>query len=209
MKENAIFAGDLDNKMDDILKKRIEANKKEYARLLKDNNYDDVSYSHRTGGLMAVHKGHKKNSPKEETYFNGLTSIDLEKECQRVLFKNGYSCVLENENIRDATGKLLTTLDSTTNGMAMDIRSATKNALSYRNMLDEKNNQLEKYNGRADVKKSNSVILYFHDASFYDKQKVNYGFAAISKILSAKGMTNHIKEIICVVSDGRIVHFKY
>jgi len=59
------------------------------------------------------------------------------------------------------------------------------------------------------VVKSNSVILYFHDASFYDRQKVESGFTAISNILSAKGKKNHIKEIICVVSDGRIDRFRY
>ena len=196
--------------MDKALTIKIEANRKEYERLLKDDNYTDVRFNPDNGGLTAMHKGHKKNNPKEEKYFDGLTSIDLEKKCQDVLFKNGHSCILEKENIRDANGKLVSTLDSTTNGIAMDIRSATKNALNYRNMLDEKNNQLEKYNSRADVVvKSSSVILYFHDSSFYDSQKVGNGFAAISNILSAKGKTNHLQEIICVVSDGRIDHFRY
>ena len=133
LRDNPNFAGISVNEMDIALANRIEANREEYERLLKDSNYSDVQFDPKNSGLMAVHKGHKKNNPKEETYFNGLT----------------------------------------------------------------------------DVVKSNSVILYFHDASFYDKQKVENGYAAIGKILSAKGKTNHIQEIICVVSDGSIHHFRY
>jgi len=195
--------------MDTARSEHIESNRIEYDRLLKDENYTSVRFNPQNGGLMAIHKGHKRNNPKEETYYDGLTSVDLEKKCQEILFKNGHRCVLENENIRDSNGNLVTALDSNTNGIAMDIRSATKNVRNYRNMLDEKNDQLEKYNRRADVVNSNAVILYFHDASFYNGQKVDDGYAAISNILSAKGKANHIKEIMCVVSDGCIHYFRY
>jgi hypothetical protein len=209
LQKNTNFARNSENNMDKAVTDRIETNRRDYDRLLKDDNYTDVLFNPNNGGLKATHKGHKKNNPKEETYFGGLTSIDLEKKCQDVLYKNGYSCILENENIRGANGKLVSALDSITNEIAMDVKSATKNALNYRNMLIDKNNQLEKYNSRADVDKSNSVILYFHDPSFYDRQKVDSGFAAICNIISAKGKTNHIQEILCVVSDGRVIHFRY
>ena len=209
LKDNITFAGIYKIEMDKTISEQIEANRKEYERLLKDNNYTDVRFNPENEALSAIHKGHKKNNPKEETYYDGLTSIDLEKKCQEILFKNGHRCVLENENIKDANRNLVTTLDSNTNGIAMDIRSATRNVLNYRNMLYEKNDQLEKYNRRSDIVKSNSVILYFHDASFYNRQKVDDGYAAICNILSAKEKINHIKEIICVVSDGRIHHFRY
>ena len=192
-----------------ILTDKIEANRKEYERLKQDDNYIDVRFNPKNGGLMATHISHEKNNPKLEKYFEGLTSVDLEKKCQKILFKNGYSCILEKENVRGADGKFITSLDTTTNGKAMDIKSATKNAVNYRNMLDEKNIQLDKYNSRADVVKSNSVILYFHDPSFYERQKVDRGFAAISNILSAKGKTNHIQEIICVVSNEHVEYFRY
>ena len=44
--------------MDKALLKRIEANKKEYHRLLKDDNYIDVRFNEKTGALSAVHKEH-------------------------------------------------------------------------------------------------------------------------------------------------------
>jgi len=193
--------------MDRTLTDWIQRNKKDYERLLQDDNYTDVRFNPNNGGLIAKHKGHKKSNPKEEKYFGGLTSIDLEVNCQNVLFKNGYSCILEKENIRDVNGKLVSALDSITNGIAMDIKSATKNALNYRNMLDEKNNQLEKYNSRTDVVKSGSVILYFHDPSFFDQQKVKDGVKALNKLLAVKNKSNHIREIVCVVSDGQVKHF--
>ena len=193
--------------MDKALLDKIERNRIEYERLLRDENYTDVYFNPENGGLIATHKGHKKNYPRDETYFNGLTSIDLEDECQKVLFMNGYSCIRERENLKDANGKLVSTLDTITNGIKMDIKSATKKAVNYRNMLDDKNNQLANYNNRPDTVKSDSVILYFHDTSFYDRQKVIDGVKSLNKLLAAKNKTNHIKEIICVVSDGRVEHF--
>jgi len=191
--------------MEDVIK----TNRKEYERLLRDGDYTDVRFNPQNGGLAAIHQGHRKSNPKEETYFNGLTSIDLEKECQNILFRNGYRCILEKEGIRGANGQFVTTLDSKTNGVAMDIKSATKNVPHYRNMLDEKNIQLGKYNSRKDVVKSGSVILYFHDSSFYYKQKVIDGVMALNKLLEVKNRANHINEIVCVVSDGRVEHFDY
>jgi hypothetical protein len=205
--KTATFAGDSTINMERSLQDRIKANRKEYERLLKDDNYTDVKYDPNNGGLIATNKRHKKNSVRDETYFDGLTSIDLEEKCQNVLFRNGYSCIRERENIKDANGKLVSTLDTTTNGIPMDIKSATKNTINYRNMLDDKNNQLEKYNSRTDVVKSSSVILYFYDASFYDKQKVINGVSSFNKLLEGKNKTNHIKEIICVVDNGTVEHY--
>jgi len=194
--------------MNSALATKIEANRKEFERLLKDSNYIDVRFNADNGGLMATHKGHKKNNPKDETYFGGLTPIDLEKECQYVLYKNGYNCILENENIKDANGKFVSSLDSTTNGIPMDIKSATKITDNYRNLLYEKNDQLAKYNQRTDVVNTGSVILYFHDATFYESQKVPLGVASLHKLLAIKNKTNYLTEIICVVSDGRVEKFR-
>ena len=46
----------------------------------------------------------------------------------QLLYKNGYTCILESEHIfSPITGKQVTSLDTTTNGMRVDIRSITEN----------------------------------------------------------------------------------
>ena len=44
--------------MDTSLSQRIEANGKEYERLLKDENYTNVRFNLKNGALAAIHKDH-------------------------------------------------------------------------------------------------------------------------------------------------------
>ena len=45
--------------MDKVLADRIEANSKEYVRLLEDDNYTDVRFNPKNGALSAIHKEHR------------------------------------------------------------------------------------------------------------------------------------------------------
>ena len=68
-----------------ILSAKIEANRREYERLVADPNYTDVEFNPKNGALKAIHKGHiTHSSKKEQTFFGGenLTSTDLELLCQ-------------------------------------------------------------------------------------------------------------------------------
>ena len=44
--------------METAISERIEANRKEYERLLKDDNYTDVRFNPENWSLAATHKEH-------------------------------------------------------------------------------------------------------------------------------------------------------
>ena len=194
-KENNISAVEIKEQ------ERIEANRREYERLLADPHYTDVEFNPVNGGLKARHDEHENHiSPKENKFFlddpsspNGLSSTDLELICQDMLYKNGYSCILESEHIFNPnTGKQVTSLDTTTNGMRVDIRSITENKPNtISNGIKAKKKQLRKFN---ELNETNydSLILYFHNPSYYDENVVRSNLGGI------------IKKIIIVMRNGII-----
>ena len=80
--------------MNKALEDRIEANRIEYERLLKDENYTDVRFNPNNGALLAIHKEH---------YFDptigifGIQRGDYEKIASEVLFEYGMSIILNSE----------------------------------------------------------------------------------------------------------------
>lgn len=172
---------------------RYEENKAEYERLKNNPDYKDVVFDPETGGLKAVHKGHIIHGEKERTFFGDerLTSTDLEIESQNILFRNGYSCILENEMVFDPITKdQKTQLDSITNGMHMDIRSITIGEhKTVDNALKNKKKQLRKYN-EENKTECDSLILHFHNPDHYDRNLIQ------SKV----GKT--FKKIICTINQN-------
>ena len=75
---------------------RIEANRILSKKLKKDPDYKDVVFNPRNGGLKATHIKHEDhtNDIKQTFFEDKLTSTDLEKKCQEILYRNGYSCIL-------------------------------------------------------------------------------------------------------------------
>lgn len=180
---------------------RIEANRREYERLKSDPQYKDVEFNPKNGGVKAIHIEHENHSSESERKFflhdlqypDGLSSTDLELICQDILFHNGYSCILESEHIYNPfTGKQLTSLDTTTNRMRIDIRSITENNTNtIKNGIKAKKKQLRKFN-ELNGTSCDSLILYFHNPSFYNENAIR----------SNIGET--IKRIIVVFRDGKI-----
>lgn len=178
---------------------RIETNRKEFERLKADPNYKGVEFNPGNGGLKAMHVEHEIHSAtKEQKFFkgdpntpDGLSATDLELLCQEILYKNGYTCILESEHIfSPITGKQVTSLDTTTNGMRVDIRSITENRTNtISNGIKAKKKQLRKFN-ELNGTKCDSLILYFHNPSYYNEKTVQYNL----------GET--IKRIIIVLRNG-------
>ena len=80
--------------MNKALAERIEANRKDYYRLLNDSNYIGVRFNPNNGALLAIHKEH---------FFDPTIGVfkiprgDYEKIASEVLFDYGMSIILDSE----------------------------------------------------------------------------------------------------------------
>lgn len=189
---------------------RIKANRAEYERLLKDSNYKDVKFDEKTGGVKATHKGHNTEDDKIVAF--RMTGPQLETECQDVGYRLGHSFIFRNEKLYRQGTKFLensTQLDAEVDGRIMDIRSITKDLPFYRNALKTKNRQLKNFN-REHGENANTVILYFHDASMYSREKIVLSIDKLKDIdavdkdgnLLGRKITIYIKHIICITKEG-------
>lgn len=191
-------------------KERIKANKAEYQRLLKDENYTDVVFNKKTGGLKATHVGHiTHDTPKAERFFEGLTSSDLERECQDQLVAMGHKALLCDES-KKKNGNYLPALDIKVDDVLMDIRSITGKGW-YSNVFVKKNDQLRRYNARNDIEeKANTLCLYFHDPHLFDEEKMqkSLNFFRFYRNLDGELLVKDLKHIVCVVKGEKKV-FRY
>ncbi len=182
----------------------------EAERLRASGDYKDVATNDK-GGLKATHKGHiDHNNGKEEKFFNGLTSTDLEKECQDNIFRMGHRGILLNESVQSKKGENDTALDLNLDGKIMDIASVTKEVVDYRNIIWYKSKQLHRYNNLDYVsEKANSLCMYFHDSQLYSSQKVIDGMERLKRhkyIDKTTGEEKYvniaIEHIYCVVNGA-------
>lgn len=75
------------SEMETTERERIEANRREYERLLADPDYTDVEFNPKNGGLKAKHKNH--NIDKDKGWY--------ELEVQETAYQHGHSVILEEE----------------------------------------------------------------------------------------------------------------
>ena len=115
MQKNVTFATFSVKGMVKTLSDRIEANRKEYYRLLIDGNYTDVRFNPKNGALLAIHKKH---------YFDPTIGIfeiprgKYEKIASEVLFDYGMSVILNSE----ISGYQVKTPEGFLNGKLFDIK---------------------------------------------------------------------------------------
>ena len=169
-----------------------------------------MEYDKRTGGLRAQHVGHiTHDGPKSERFFEGLTSTQLELECQAELFRMGHVVLFLDES-KKKKGDKLAALDMQLNGETMDIRSITGRGW-YSHVFEKKNIQLAKYNAREDVKQpSNSVCLYFHDPSLFDHEKMIKSIKRFQHYRDKHGnlLDRKIRHVYCVVKGtGKLLKY--
>lgn len=190
------------NRSDAIITKAEESVRKaEYHKYRNDLHYKSVEYDKKSGGVKAIHVGHiEHEGNKAERFFDGLTSSDLERECQDFLFKRGKTVVLCDES-KKKNGNRLTALDMELDGIMMDIRSITGKGW-YSSPMDIKNKQLLKYNARPDVKTpADTVCFYFHDPKLFDPQKMKKSINFFKYARENDGLLHPkaLKHIICVI----------
>ena len=138
---------------------RIEANRRAYERLLKDDNYADVRFNPTNGALSAIHKDH---------FFDptigrfGVPRGDYERISTEILYKYGYSIILCSEKygykVKNPEGYL--------NGKLFDIKSVEGTG---------KNNVINNFKG-ASKKGVESIVLYYHDKSVFSEKQLREGY---------------------------------
>lgn len=202
--------------------RRILDNAEQYRTLKANPDYKDVDFDWKTGGLKATHVGHKERDPMvDQLFFDNekLTSSDLEKECQNILFRQGNSAILCDEGIVRKRGIIDTALDMELNGKMVDIASITKDSPDYRNRFIGKNKQIGAYNHLPYVEeKADTVCLHFHDPKMYSAEKVTNGYQGYLDCTYSDPETGEprhlsikIKHVICTINegDGRVEYFDF
>lgn len=192
-------------------KEKIKANRVEYQRLLHDPEYKDVVFDKRTGGLKAVHTGHITHGGEHaQRFFGGLTSSDLENECQNQLFSMGHKAIFCNET-KKKNGQQLAALDMVMDDIYMDIRSVTGRGW-YSNIFVKKNDQLRRYNSRSDVEeKADALCLYFYDPNLFDEKKMQKSINYFKFYRNFEGnlLDKDLKHIYCVIKGrNELLHYE-
>ena len=184
----------------------LKEHKRLYQELQKDSDYEEVKYDKKSGGVMATHIGHiKHSSNNEEVFFGGLTSTDLENNCQYTLYKAGHSAILCDESKRRPDGSKYTALDLRIDGKLMDIRSITGTG-NYSWAILSKNKQLRKFNARTDItEKSDCVCLYFEDPTLFDEKKMqrSLNFFRYHRENDGTLTERFVKHVYCVIKGEK------
>ena len=159
---------------------KIQVNRKEYERLLKDDNYTDVRFNPKSGALSAIHKKHNFD-PTIGKF--GIPRGDYEKISLNVLYNNGMSVILGSETpiyqVKAAEGIL--------NGEKFDIKGIEGNG--KRNIIDKISDV-----GR---KKAEIAVLYYHDARMFDLQKITNAYNGYLKVSKSK----RVQEVYYIVEN--------
>jgi hypothetical protein len=169
VKEKTIFANIFGNRMNKVLVDRIEANKKEYKRLLNNSNYTDVRFNPKNGALSAIHKEH---------YFDptigifGIPRGNYEKITVEVLYDYGRSVILWPEmkgiGIRRPDGLL--------DGKKFDIKGIE--GTGKRNIVDKISD--------AGNQGAETIVLYYHNSEIFDSKKIFKAYNGYLKLSKTK-----------------------
>jgi hypothetical protein len=154
--------------------------RKEYERLLKDDNYTDVRFNPKNGALSAIHKEHNFD-PTIGKF--GIPRGDYERISLNVLYDYGNRVVFGSEKL----GRNVRAVEGYLNGKPFDIKGIE--GVGKRNIIDKISN--------ASSKGAEIVVLYFHDAGIFDLRKIvkaYNGYAKLSKI-------NRIQTIYYIVDN--------
>lgn len=188
-------------------KENLKERKVLFRKLQQDDDYTDVRFNKKTGGVTATHRGHIiHDGEKAERFFEGLTSSELENECLEQLYKTGHSVIFLDESKR-YNGNQLPALDMRLDGILMDIRSITGTGW-YSNTFVKKNIQLRRFNQRPDIdEKADSLCLYFHEPTQFDevKMKKSLNYFRYYRDKEGKLLNKELKRIYCVIKGKKEV----
>ena len=99
-----------------------EENYQEYLRLLHDSDYVDVTFDAKSGGVSAVHRGHKFD--KQMGPF-GCRRGDYERQVANILREKGNRVFLESERSHDN----MKNNDGLLNDLYMEIKTVESNGV--------------------------------------------------------------------------------
>lgn len=179
---------------------KIEANRREYERLASDPNYTNVEFNPITGALRATHNGHNThNSNKSKTFFGNMKAIDLERECQELLYQWGHSAILRDEYLNHKLNQP-PSLDLEVDGKFMDIRSITQYG-HYGNSIMAKNAQLGNVKRKTGLI-SDCMCLHFHDSNMFSEEKLLNDIEWYKSKVIEYGTTKRINHIYAVINGA-------
>jgi hypothetical protein len=141
------------------LKILIEANRKEYYRLLKDENYTEVRFNPQNGALSAIHIEHNFD-PTFGKY--GIPRGDYERISINVLFDYGRSVILGSEKL----GREIKVAEGHLNGKLFEIKGIEG---------DSKNNIIKDIKD-ASKKRAEMIVLYYHDKTLFSEKKIRESY---------------------------------
>ena len=164
--------------MNKALSDRIEANRIEYERLLKDDNYTNVRFNPRNGALSAIHKNHNFD-PTIGRF--GIPRGDYERISLDVLYEYGNRIVLNSEKL----AKGVSTPDGLLNDIVFDIKGIE--GVSNRLIKDAIS--------KASSQGAEIAVLYFHDKNMYYLNAVKDGY---EKYL-INSRSKRVRTVYCIV----------
>lgn len=173
--------------VDEILNEKkyenYEENRKLYDKLKADNNYTDVEFDEKTGGLKATHVKHRFD--KNKGFY--------ERNVQDIGYKNGYSVLLEKEESSEIGHKFT---DGLWDGKKCEIAGAE---------TATKSNIKKALIHCASKRETEIAIVYFPKIQ-PSEDIIQEGVAKyIGLLKNGADGTIRFKKMIFVLSDGRII----
>jgi len=144
---------------------QIEANRKEYERLLKDDNFTDVRFNPQNGALLAIHKKHHFDAT---TGIFGIARGDYEKIAIEVLYDYGRSVILLSEH----EGIGIKMPEGLLDGKKFEIKGIE--GTGKRNIIDKISD--------AGSQGAETIVLYYHDAGLFDLHKIAKAYKGYQKL---------------------------
>ena len=166
--------------MDKELEVRIEANRKEYERLLKDDDYTDVRFNPRNGALSAIHREH--NFDPTIGIF-GIPRGNYERISLDVLYDYGNCVILGSEKL----GRNIRAIEGFLNGKPFDMKGIE--GTGKRNIIDKISD--------ASNKGAETIVLYFHEERFFERQRIVNAYNGYLKL----SKTNRIQTVYYIVDN--------
>lgn len=113
---------------------------------------------------------------------------------------SGRCVIMLNESVV-VGNDMCAALDLFVDGVFTDIKSVTQHDASVINAMSTKSHQIGGFTRSRKIK-SDMLILYYHDKSMYDKEKLD---SAIEKYKKSKVIQKHIRHLCVVTNDGSIL----
>ena len=159
--------------MNEVLSEKIEANRIEYERLMKDDNYTDVRFNHKNGALATIHREHHFD-PTVGIF--GIPRGDYERIVLNVLYDYGMAVILDSEYTEDG----VKAPDGYLDGKCFEIKGIE--GIGGRNVIDKISH--------AGSQGAESVVLYYHDANMFDLHKIVNSYKGYLKLSKTKKIKN-------------------